>query len=258
MTVLIGRIYLITNLVNDKKYIGKTKNTIERRWSQHLSNAKLNANKCIYLENAIRKYSKENFRMEVILICNVEQLDYYETSFIKSYMTNNREFGYNICDGGGGSINRPVTEDHRAKISKANKKSENDLPVGIQERKNKDGLVVGYVVSKNINSTRYTKNFANSKNSLETNLELATKWLENLDLGNKEDTNRYNRTNNLPKNISNHYTAKKEIDGYQVKLEHKGKRYIKSFTFKNLSMEEKLQMALEYKEKLIEELRNNQ
>ena len=251
-----GKLYMITNLVNNKMYIGKTINTIERRWSQHLYNSKLNKQKCISLENAIRKYSSENFRIEILLICEIDYLDYYEINFIKSYMTNNQKFGYNICDGGGGSINRPVSDEHRTKISVAKKKSENNLPVGIQEKK-KDDIIIGYIVSKNINNIRYTKNFTNSKNNPEINLELAIKWLENLNLGNKED-NRYNRTHNLPKNISYHYTSKKEIDGYQVHIGIKGKRYVKSFTFKNISMEEKLIMALKYKENIIEELRDNQ
>jgi hypothetical protein len=62
------------------------------------------------------------------------------------------------------------------------------------------------------------------------------------------DSNRYNRTINLPKNIS--YNNKKAIQGYNVKIEYKGKRYIKSFTLKNLSMYEKLKSAINYKEQI--------
>ena len=35
-----GYIYKITNLINDKKYIGKTERSIKARWKEHLKNIK--------------------------------------------------------------------------------------------------------------------------------------------------------------------------------------------------------------------------
>tara|TARA_Y100000389_G_C17387264_1_gene477783 strand:- start:900 stop:1112 length:213 start_codon:yes stop_codon:yes gene_type:complete len=67
-----------------------------------------------------------------------------------------------------------VSNDHRKKISNANKKRDVE-EINIQERK-LNGILVGYVVSKNNNNVRYTKNFANTKNSVEKNLELAKSW----------------------------------------------------------------------------------
>jgi len=63
-----------------------------------------------------------------------------------------------------------VSNDHRKKKSNANKSDVEEI--NIQERK-LNGILVGYVVSKNNNNVRYTKNFANTKNSVEKNLELA-------------------------------------------------------------------------------------
>lgn len=251
-----GIIYKITNKINGKFYIGQTKNSMERRWSQHKYNAKSNSSKCLHLENAIRKHDVENFTIEVILKCDIKDLDSNEIKLINIHCANNPKFGYNICKGGGGSTDRKVTDEHRKKISKANRKSDLDM-MNIQERKI-NGVCVGYVVSKNINNVRHTKNFANTNKSLEENLELAKQWLKDLDNGKTVDTNRYNRTINLPKNIAYHYNNHKEVDGYCVKIEHKGKRHSKSFTFKNISMEEKLQIAIEHKEQFLINLRKNQ
>jgi hypothetical protein len=61
MTQRVAKIYMITNIVNNKKYIGQTISSIEHRWDQHTSNARRYTNKCRYLENAIRKYGEHNF-----------------------------------------------------------------------------------------------------------------------------------------------------------------------------------------------------
>lgn len=55
-----GIIYKITNTINGKCYIGQTTSNINKRWSQHIYNAKTQSQKCRFLENAIKKYGKEN------------------------------------------------------------------------------------------------------------------------------------------------------------------------------------------------------
>lgn len=251
-----GLIYKITNKTNGKCYIGQTTTSTKRRWSQHIYNANTKASKCRYLENAIRKHGKENFIIEAIYICKVDELNSAEIHLINKYKSNNTQFGYNICDGGGGSIGRVVTDEHRKKISNANRKCDIDL-INIQERRI-NNVLVGYVVSKTINNIRHSKNFANTKQTLSENLELAKKWLNDLDNGTTVDTNRYNRKFKLPRNISYNYTNQKEIQGYNVKIERNGKRYIKSFTSKHISMDEKLKLAIKYKEQISSSLRKNE
>ena len=60
-------IYLITNLINQKKYIGITtqKNPF-RRWIEHKSKASKNKKLKIPLYNSIRKHGVNNFKFEVI------------------------------------------------------------------------------------------------------------------------------------------------------------------------------------------------
>ena len=60
-------IYKITNLINGKKYIGQTVNSVEKRFNDHS-----NPNNDCYLGRAIRKYGKENFKVE--LVCKANSL----------------------------------------------------------------------------------------------------------------------------------------------------------------------------------------
>ena len=55
-------IYLITNTVNGKRYIGKTTQPLEKRWYQHCKNAEYG--KDTYLYRSIRKHGVANFTCE--------------------------------------------------------------------------------------------------------------------------------------------------------------------------------------------------
>lgn len=74
-------IYKITNLINNKVYIGQSKH-IYRRWAQHRSDSKT---KEMPLYRAMRKYGIENFKFEIIKECKIEELSYYEDFYINEY-----------------------------------------------------------------------------------------------------------------------------------------------------------------------------
>ena len=67
-------IYKITNNINNKCYIGQSKN-IKRRFSEHKSEKyrKIHITKRLY--RAITKHGIENFSFEIIEICNTIKLD---------------------------------------------------------------------------------------------------------------------------------------------------------------------------------------
>lgn len=54
-----GFIYLITNNINKKKYVGKTTQSIEKRWQEHISESKREKREIRPLYRAIRKYKKD-------------------------------------------------------------------------------------------------------------------------------------------------------------------------------------------------------
>lgn len=59
-----GYVYLITNRVNGKKYVGCTKVSLERRWEQHRSAATKGSS--LALHRALRKYGPGSFTIEPI------------------------------------------------------------------------------------------------------------------------------------------------------------------------------------------------
>lgn len=100
-------VYLIQNILDGKAYIGKSKN-IKIRWSQHISKSK---KKTTHLYNAIKKYGKENFSLSILKECSTEEICYeYERVLISLFKLQDKNFGYNIADGGKGSSGFKVKE----------------------------------------------------------------------------------------------------------------------------------------------------
>ena len=97
-----GIIYKLTNIVNNKIYIGQT--TEDREEKRKYEHKKM-IDGCRYLNFAIQKYGWNNFQYSVLLKeeCTAEELDAYEIDFIAKYNSTNPELGYNICLGGNGT-----------------------------------------------------------------------------------------------------------------------------------------------------------
>ncbi len=89
-------IYLITNQLNGKKYVGQALD-IEERWKRHIRDIN-NYDFVIY--RAMRKYGVENFSFEVLEECDVDKLDEREIYWINELDTYNN--GYNMTMGGEG------------------------------------------------------------------------------------------------------------------------------------------------------------
>lgn len=94
-------IYKITNLINNKVYIGQTNNW-KRRKAYHISKLKNNDHPNRHLQLSINKYNIINFTFEILendLICPVI-VDYKERFYIKHFNSTATKFGYNKELGG--------------------------------------------------------------------------------------------------------------------------------------------------------------
>jgi group I intron endonuclease len=86
-------IYILQNMVNNKKYVGQTVGTYEARIKRHLT-----ANTAI--GTALRKYGIDKFRQNVFIGIDKSLLDYLEKELINIYKSTDREYGYNRQSGG--------------------------------------------------------------------------------------------------------------------------------------------------------------
>src|SRR5271157_5139950 len=109
-------IYLITNLINDKQYVGQTTLAVEERWKRHCQPGPGPISMPIV--KAIQKYGKHNFKIEVLQECNsLEEMNSRERWWAETLHTFSPT-GYNLKAGGGrGSTSQLV----RDKIGRSNK-----------------------------------------------------------------------------------------------------------------------------------------
>jgi group I intron endonuclease len=90
-------IYLITNTITNKKYIGQTRESLAKRWRGHLRCAKSGIKTPFY--DAIRLYGDLVFKTDVLEQCTVELLNEREVFWIKRLNTCVPN-GYNLLSGG--------------------------------------------------------------------------------------------------------------------------------------------------------------
>lgn len=135
----ISGIYKITNLINNKFYIGSAVSLLNR-YHTHKNSFVKNKHKNQHLQNSINKYGIDNFKFEVIELCNKEELLIKEQYYIDTLNPD-----YNICLIAGNSLgvkrseeykenqrkiqtglkHIPHSEETKRKISKSNKGRQN-------------------------------------------------------------------------------------------------------------------------------------
>ena len=100
-------IYVITNLVNDMRYVGITKD-LEGRWRDHCRKKAVT-----FLQRAINKYGIDVFEFKHIAdaftwddACNLERM------LIKEFKSRSPN-GYNVTDGGDGGFGYKFDEEER-------------------------------------------------------------------------------------------------------------------------------------------------
>ncbi len=140
-------IYIIMNIINNKVYIGMTKQNVKRRWNDH---SKPSAKFCYRLVRAIRKYGKNSFTINILEknLTLAEAID-KEKEYIIKYDSTNYKKGYNVSAGGLGN-NSPMSYEAKEKLKKysGEKNSQFGKIRSDEHRKRISDSLKGHVVSK--------------------------------------------------------------------------------------------------------------
>lgn len=128
-------VYITTNLVNGKKYVG-----------MDVNNDKNYLGSGIHIKRAIKKYGKNNFIKEILETCNDrEELILCEKKWIEHFDAVNSKKFYNVHEGGiGGDIKKFMDtekiETWKKNISEGKKGKTKGIPLS---EKNKEGISKG-------------------------------------------------------------------------------------------------------------------
>ena len=133
---MLGRIYLITNVANNKGYVGVTTKTLKKRFQQHCWDGQRRTR--LVIHHAIKKYGKANFKIELLEELpdtTEEALFLREAHYIKEYDTlidNGR--GYNMAEYGGGKLT--YSEATRKKMSELKGEKNHNADLTIRQFRN--------------------------------------------------------------------------------------------------------------------------
>lgn len=122
---IFGFVYVTTNLINGKKYVGQKKVTAsDSHWKTYLGSGRA-------LKDAVEKYGKENFDRKIIDIAfSFEQLNRLELFYTQLFNVVADRKWYNLCYGGGGTngvtgIKRSEETKQKLRESKLGEKNPN-------------------------------------------------------------------------------------------------------------------------------------
>ena len=108
----IGWIYLTTNIVNGKIYVGKHEISKDKKVNaNYIGSGEL-------FKRALKKYGEENFKRKILRLCySLHELRIWEHVYIVKYKSYIRSIGYNIAKG---DVN--TSEYNPAKLPEVRKK----------------------------------------------------------------------------------------------------------------------------------------
>jgi group I intron endonuclease len=124
-------VYKATCIINNKSYIGQTKQNFDFYIKKHIKASIRDKNKRLFY-NAIKKYGHLNFQWSILEHCNSkEEMDEMEYHYIMQYDT--YRSGYNMTLGGEGVFGKIITESTRQKMREnhADVSGENNPMYGI-------------------------------------------------------------------------------------------------------------------------------
>ena len=110
-----GFIYITTNLVNGKRYLGQK--IFDRKWKEYIGSGSA-------FKFAVTKYGKENFSKNIVCICySADELNAIEYELSILFDVVESDNWYNLVYGGGTTTGMIVSEETRIKQSESRRKN---------------------------------------------------------------------------------------------------------------------------------------
>lgn len=127
-------VYIHTNKVNGKKYVGQTCSKPNARWRNGFG-----YRDSPHFFYAIQKYGWNSFDHEIVAShLTKEEANNFEMLLIKRLGTKNPEYGYNLTLGGDGNVGLTPSAETRQKISKSLKGRRTGKPSGMSGKTHTD------------------------------------------------------------------------------------------------------------------------
>ncbi len=191
-----GFIYIITNLINGKQYVGQTiQSDIYKRWNSHKNLKHKTVGQILY--NAYQKYGINNFTYKIICICFNEDTNKYEEEYIKKYNTIYPN-GYNLLPGG----NNRTHNEYTKKLISKNLLGSNNPNFG--KKLSEDKIKKMSERMKGKNNHRYGKKYTNIEIQKRLNL-----YKDNPEIGKKI-------SNSLKEYYKNNQGTAKKVEQYDL------------------------------------------
>lgn len=108
-----GSIYVITNNVDGKQYVGKTMQPIAHRWRAHVLGSRKGRSA---IDAAIKKYGADTFTVDVVEESDDEEYLLIAERIVIAELDTVAPKGYNLTEGGEGTSGYKLTEEQCKKL----------------------------------------------------------------------------------------------------------------------------------------------
>lgn len=290
-TVNTGVVYCITNIANNKQYIGQAKSYRQNhgkivrhghigRFNEHIREALNGLDGCPKFYNAIRKYGVNSFKTEILVICDLEILSQIEIEYI--LMKDTVKNGYNVISTITFDFNKYSNTsrieriqntmiekwkdpEYIEKTSNANlkavvkradsgktRKKDKDLNLPANIYKTQTGYDIRIMRNGKYKITSVEGKDLSENEKLQLAIDKLSEIKSNM-INGIDDSQIKNKDHNGNPLPKGivTYTARKSM-GYKVIVCNNNKRIEKTFTNSNISMDEKLSLANEKLKELLE------